>query len=319
MAEEQIVGSEMKGEMKPWEQHSSVITLPRFDYKAPSSLLQHSHSGFLVTCPFKREKSATKEAISILQKYIDICSGCNSEDLNRNDIDVASKKRKICVDDAGVNLEDDSCVSDKTIKNVSALSLVKLIRSGLLLFTLPQENSCDVVQIVSAIDNALESGSLSPLLWCNRIFPIQTTSCLNEKELHDTVTKLVKKFVNGRQMSSQPIMKFAVGYNRRGFDEKERKSSKNTSIETEELSLLDRNKCFSIVAGAVKDVVSDAVVDLVNPELSVLVELLPVSGLPTGNLVVAVSVLPRTLVTTKPKLCIKALLVSDDVKKGDVK
>ncbi|KAJ1389151.1 hypothetical protein SESBI_38502 [Sesbania bispinosa] len=33
-------------EMTPWEQHSSVISLPRFDYNAPSSLLHHSHSGW---------------------------------------------------------------------------------------------------------------------------------------------------------------------------------------------------------------------------------------------------------------------------------
>ncbi|KAL6952494.1 hypothetical protein U1Q18_050068 [Sarracenia purpurea var. burkii] len=37
--------------MKPWEQHSAVISIPRFDYNAPSSLLHHSRSGFLVTCP----------------------------------------------------------------------------------------------------------------------------------------------------------------------------------------------------------------------------------------------------------------------------
>lgn len=42
-----------KGEigMKPWEQHSAVISIPRFDYNAPSSILRHSHCGFLVTCP----------------------------------------------------------------------------------------------------------------------------------------------------------------------------------------------------------------------------------------------------------------------------
>lgn len=55
-------------ELKPWEQHSRVISIPRFDYNSPSSLLQRSHSGFLVTCTIKREKSATKEAISILHK-----------------------------------------------------------------------------------------------------------------------------------------------------------------------------------------------------------------------------------------------------------
>jgi hypothetical protein len=42
--------AEEEEEMKPWEQHSGVIRLPRFDYNAPSSLLTHSHSAFLITC-----------------------------------------------------------------------------------------------------------------------------------------------------------------------------------------------------------------------------------------------------------------------------
>lgn len=50
-------------------------------------------------------------------------------------------------------------------------------------------------------------------------------------------------------------------------------------------------------------------------QFSVLVELLPVSGVPNGSLVVAVSVLPQNLVNTKPRLCIKAL-VSDSKAKG---
>lgn len=33
------------------------------------------------------------------------------------------------------------------------------------------------------------------------------------------------------------------------------------------LDLLDRNKCFAMVASAVKDVVSDSVVDLKSPEV----------------------------------------------------
>ncbi|CDP21747.1 unnamed protein product [Coffea canephora] len=57
-------------ELKPWEQHSVVITIPRFDYNTSSSLLSHSHSGFLITCPIKREKSATKEAMSIFEKVM---------------------------------------------------------------------------------------------------------------------------------------------------------------------------------------------------------------------------------------------------------
>ncbi|KAH9288020.1 hypothetical protein KI387_032137, partial [Taxus chinensis] len=55
-------------DLPPWEQHATVVNMPRFDYQATSALLQTSHSGFLITCPIKREKSATKEAIDILQK-----------------------------------------------------------------------------------------------------------------------------------------------------------------------------------------------------------------------------------------------------------
>ncbi|KAK8643806.1 hypothetical protein V6N13_013083 [Hibiscus sabdariffa] len=41
---------ERESPMTPWEQHAKVISIPRFDYKAPSSLLQRSHSVFLITC-----------------------------------------------------------------------------------------------------------------------------------------------------------------------------------------------------------------------------------------------------------------------------
>ncbi|GMN61885.1 hypothetical protein TIFTF001_030971 [Ficus carica] len=91
------------------------------------------------------------------------------------------------------------------------------------------------------------------------------------------------------------------------------KITKDTSTAS---NLLDRNSCFSTVAGAVKDVVPDSVVDLKSPELSVLVELLPLSGVPNGSLVVAVSILPQNLVSTKPRLCIKALVSNVKAKGG---
>lgn len=51
-------------------------------------------------------------------------------------------------------------------------------------------------------------------------------------------------------------------------------------------------------------------------QLSVLVELLPLSGVPNASIIVAVSVLPRNLVSTKPRLCIKAL--NSNTKEGSV-
>uniref|UniRef100_A0A5B7BV11 Uncharacterized protein n=1 Tax=Davidia involucrata TaxID=16924 RepID=A0A5B7BV11_DAVIN len=319
---------EERSTMAPWEQHSAVISIPRFDYNAPSSLLDHSHSGFLVTCPIKREKSATKEAMSILEKCIGFSNTGSSESLESSDVNDAAKRRKICLgeidgecansvesrsDSANCGkLSEDSRLSssksDTDEERSPVLSLVKLTRSGLLLFTFPRNNSPEVVNIVSNIIHSLESGSLSSPLWCHRIFPIQATCCLKEKELCTVVSKLVTQFVNDKQNKLARPIKFAVGYNRRGIEQTEMKILKNTSGDSNAFTLLDRNKCFDVVAAAVKDAVSDSIVDLKSPELSVLIEFLPLSGVPNGSLVVAVSVLPHNLVSTKPRLCIKALI-----------
>ncbi|XP_059278681.1 uncharacterized protein LOC132032902 isoform X2 [Lycium ferocissimum] len=297
---------EKSEEMKPWEQHSAVISIPRFDYNASSSLLRISHSGFLITCPIKREKSATKEAIGILEKYI----------VSNPD----AKRRKICTEDAneecngsGEAAADDlvNSESGNSIEKSDILSLVKLTRSGLVLFKFPFDKSPAVVDIVSQIFQSLESGILKSPLWCNRILPIQGTCRLDEKELKKIVTKLVDQFMKNRQKETGNSIKFAVGYNRRGIEETEMKNlRKEASTDPDIFALLDRNKCFSVVAAAVKEIVPDSIVDLKDPELCVLVEVLPLSGVPDKTAIVGVSVLPRALVSTKPRLCIKAL-VSD--------
>ncbi|KAK4597045.1 hypothetical protein RGQ29_014881 [Quercus rubra] len=129
---------------------------------------------------------------------------------------------------------------------------------------------------------------------------------------HDVIGRLMIQCARPRQPG---LAQFAVGYNRRGIEETELKIVKDTSNGSDKFALLDRNKCFGVVAAAVKGAVSDSVVDLKSPEFSVLVELLPLSGVPNGSLVVAVLVLPQNLINTKPHLCIKAL-VSDSKAKG---
>ncbi|XP_056164849.1 uncharacterized protein LOC115668391 isoform X2 [Syzygium oleosum] len=316
--------------MTPWEQHSAVISIPRFDYNAPSSLLRRSHSGFLVTCTIRREKSATKEAMRLLEKYCGTLAASGSNDLELADAKLTAKRRKVCpeeLDQEGANgaerghLTDQHCnedgklsedVSSQTQGDISAnkssaLSLVKLTGSGLLLFTFPHDDSADTIQIVSDIIDSLGSGDSSSPNWCHRIFPIQATCSLNEPDLRTVVQKLVLKFIKDKPSRLALPIKFAVGFNRRGLEEMELKNSNDKSNGSDLLPLLDCHKCFEVVAAAVKDAISDSVVDLKNPEISVLVELLPLSAVPSGSLVAAVSVLPQKLVTTKPRLCVKAL------------
>ncbi|XP_023553260.1 uncharacterized protein LOC111810722 isoform X2 [Cucurbita pepo subsp. pepo] len=316
-SKENVAETERKT-MTPWEQHSAVISIPRFDYNAPSALLHHRQSGFLITCAIKREKSATKEAISILEKYSQYFSNSTPETSESSDENETSKRRKVCTEDIDYkSVEDEGRSTDEHVNGTSTIStssgakvekcspisLVKLTRSGLLLLTFAKDISPDTVYIVSDLIQSLEAGTLKSPTWCHRIFPIQSTCCLNENDLRGVVSKLVLQFMKDKGNSLSHPVKFAVGYNRRGIEETEMKTSKDSSGAI----VMGRDKCFSAVAAAVKDVVSNAIVDLKSPELCILIELLPLSGLPLESLVVGVSVLPSNLVTTKPRLCIKAL------------
>ncbi|XP_020575127.1 uncharacterized protein LOC110021121 [Phalaenopsis equestris] len=332
-------------DLRPWEQHSAVISIPRYDYKAPSSLIERSRSGFLITCPIKREKSATKEAIPILEEIIrwstfkHMSSVC-VDDSERSDScgsNVVAKRRKTCSQDADnldsleqntdANLYAVSCIlplnliSDNTevatsppfaeenAKKNPNLSLVKLTRSGLLLFTLPSLNYQLVIDKLSNIFRSLGSGHQKPPIWCHRILPIQETCCLTEKDVQAVVTRLAQWYFSCQFDKPQKSIKFAVGFNRRGIEETELKN-KNC------IALLERNKCFSVVAGAFKKVVENSVVDLNSPEVVILLELLPLSGLPPESLLVGVSVLPCEFVLTKPRLAIKPLAINAERNKG---
>lgn len=297
-------------EMKPWEQHSTVITIPRFDYNAPSSILRQSHCGFLITCPIKREKSATKEAFCILEKYI---------------LSYDAKRRRVCTvngDSESAKCKDSGCKnemldisleknkSDTCSEKNHDLSLVKLTRNGLVLFMFPCGKSPPVVNILFDIVQSLYSQHSTMPRWCNRIFPIQGTCVLDEKELPLIVSKLVNGFmIDNQNKLGQPV-KFAVGYNRRGIEECEMKNNGHNS------ALMCRDKCFNLVGAIVKDIVPNSVVDLKHPEFAVLIELLPISGIPGALSMGGVSVLPKELFSTKPRLTVKSLIIETKAKDG---
>ncbi|KAF2316644.1 hypothetical protein GH714_041985 [Hevea brasiliensis] len=209
------------------------------------------------------------------RRYIGSYNCATSECLESSNASQSTKRRKTQIDEIvrtsaeGMKSKSVSEDTDGLSKEMDAieekssvLSLVKLTRSGLLLLTFAGENSPDTVDIVSNIFQCLESGSLRSPLWCHRIFPIQSTCPLDEKELRTVVSKLVLQFMNDKQNKLSHPIKFAVGYNRRGIEEMQVKFMKDSN----KCSLLDRNKCFEIVASAVKEAVSDSSVDLKSPE-----------------------------------------------------
>ncbi|KAB1205919.1 hypothetical protein CJ030_MR7G016899 [Morella rubra] len=281
--------------------------------------------------------------------FVESFNSWRSDIVEKSDENADSKKRKIGMENLprkSINLGENENASSnsgnskhekgicsslarvETNLDKPVLSLVKLTRSGLVLFAFPRNTPSDTVGIVSSIMVSLESGiSKSPLVrlkdtsgntfsWCHRIFPIQATCSLNEKDLQTVVSKLVLQFLNDRQQEVAHPVKFAVGYNRRGIEETEKKILKDTSNGSNAIALLDRNNCFAVVAAAVKQAASDSTVDLKSPQFSILVELLPIAGVRNGSIVAAVSVLPQNLVNTKPRLCIKALASDSKARDG---
>ncbi|KAE8730059.1 hypothetical protein F3Y22_tig00003041pilonHSYRG00710 [Hibiscus syriacus] len=228
-------------------------------------------------------------------EYVGPFIGDTSGSSGTSDANVDAKRRKICTEEIDQNIgnrvdspditdgaggipKDGSSISANTDKSEApelALSLVKLTRSGLLLLTLPVENSLDTINVVSKIFCDLGSGSLKSPLWCHRIFPIQATCIMSEKELHAVVSKLVQQYVNDKGNKLTSPLKLVLTEEEL---ESQVKIPKDASNNSDMSVLLDRNKFFSIVAAAVKGNVPDSVVDLKSPGLSILIELLPLSG-----------------------------------------
>ncbi|XP_022684465.1 uncharacterized protein LOC101762499 [Setaria italica] len=234
----------------------------------------------------KREKSATKEAISILEEYIGHAKCHVSEQVEPCDVENA-KKRKFCslasenleaavtggnsisVAESTGSIGESSSPQSKMSENVdraSNLSLVKLSRSGLLFFKFPC-GGLHVVDMLTEIFHSLSSGKLKSPQWCHRIFPVQETCVLSEKDLHATVSKLFLDFLRSKNNQDEPI-KFAVAYNRRGIDETETKAQKNSNEGSNQQALMDREQCFKVVAAAVKSIAENSVVDLKSPEVN---------------------------------------------------
>ncbi|CAN6481461.1 unnamed protein product [Victoria cruziana] len=253
--------SEEKGKkMTPWEQHASIISIPRFDYEAPAAILEHSHCGFLITCTI-------------------------SNPLDENSVNASTRS---------------------SAEDIFPLSLVKLTRSGLLLFTIPRHLHIQNVNILTHILGSLDSEDEKLPVWCHRILPFQATCILREKDLAMAVSRLVDLHMGNEDHVTERPLKFAVAFNRRGVEETEMKQ-KGSVHDCHESPLLDKNECLRVVASAVKDTVPDSVVDLKSPQMAVLIEVLPISGIPPSSLVVALAVLPHSVVNTKPRLNVKAL------------
>lgn len=176
--------------------------------------------------------------------------------------------------------------------------LVKLARNGMVYISIPCRSAEDLFTSFIKIINDFHSRTRAAPRWCHRIFPAQVTCLWTKEDVQSNVITLVKTFIKGRDISSSSPLKYAVAVNKRGLEDKEKPGVTTASV-------FGKPECIHAVAEAIQSLTEYISVDLTNPQMVVMLELLPLVRV--GTSVCAVSVLPRELVLTKPKLVIQAL------------
>ncbi|GBG90729.1 hypothetical protein CBR_g51236 [Chara braunii] len=135
-------GSGKKWDLEPWEQHGSIISLARFDYKAATAAFTNRRKGFLITCGFRREKSATNEALALLREVI---QGYASHGRLPGDGIKIEQDNPQC-------LEDSAALSEPSVGITSSGAERAKIASTLPVIGLPAQSETIVTPTIAVID-----------------------------------------------------------------------------------------------------------------------------------------------------------------------
>ncbi|MCO5615020.1 hypothetical protein L7F22_069308 [Adiantum nelumboides] len=302
-------------EKTPWEHHASAAGLRRFNYKAPSST--DSLRGFLITCPLDREKSATMEALPIITKHL---KGLNTDSKRAQGssqiTDTVGQSKSACNESATSTSTSDPSAEKNLHEAASNLKrsraefensksdddrgiyISKLARKGIVSIFWEKNTTHDPVTILSEI--FADKGERSSFRWCERMTPVQASCVYSTENLSALVTKLISEYLGESLPTEKQPLKYAVSFNRRGFEA--RKVDKSTNDES-----IDRMSCIHLVTTAMATVTPHTVVDLLTPQMVVIVEVIPFSGV-QGSPICGVAVLSGNLINTKNRLSVRPLL-----------
>lgn len=229
---------------------------------------------------------------------VEVQGTTDDDGVTRNglEVDNAATGGDSVVGDQGSALNRSSAAETKQ----QEFHLVKLARNGMVYISISSRPPGDLVTFFAKILKDFHTRSRAAPRWCHRIFPVQATCVWSKEDVRSNVAVLVKEFIEGHSISSNNPLKYAVAVNRRGLDEKERTGDAAASTVS-----FGKLECIHAVTEAIQSLTPHISVDLTNPQMVVILEVLPLVRVETS--VCAVSVFPRELVVTKPKLVIQAL------------
>lgn len=340
----------------------SYQSVARYNYSSQESL-QHGAQGFIVTCAFRREKSATKEAVALISQYLGLQQTEAHADeavpfTSATHSPAAAAAKASAVAAAATNSDPASDPSDTPIASCQyAFSITKLASSGIIMLQLNQQASQDIkrhaseshddsgqavqqqdgseallasqvlpgvlpITVVRQIMDDLQAGTLATPEFCERIIPVQITCSMTQQALTSATQRLAKLHAKQAvEASGDQLVKFAVAYKSRGSSNKAKQGATIAPGSPQQQGPANRQQVITLVAAAVEEAVLNAGgtvhVDLKQPQVVILVEVLPISA--TSLSLCAISWVPASMTVQTPKLMIKPLVSSQPPTLGAAK
>jgi len=282
-----------KTEGQGGEEAGEETGVHRFDYHGVEALKQGA-AGFLITCGYRREKSATKEACEVLSKYIPtrkffpIKLACEGLVMLR-------------LMPEATTAEAGNADSGKDTRHLPSSKAAA--------------DDVNVVEVFEQILKDVQAGTQAAPKWCQRMTPILGSCEASISNLQPTIEKIISAHPSFIP-SGPESMQFAVMY-------------KGRQVGGEATPNLDKTEALKVIANAVVDTVSNMdqptdtdkpkrpapKVNLKQPQVVYVAEILPITAnlhLEEANtkavVICAQSLLPSSLVQCKPKLAIRSFL-----------
>lgn len=315
------------------------VEVGRFDYTAMDELFVGT-PGFLITCQFNREKSATKSASTIITRCLEQqlqANGGGSAPAAAGDTAVGPSAAVPDGNSPSRSLDNNSAIADGTGKpNVPLLSIVKVACNGIVVLKLSSAvcDRVDVVKIARRIAADVDSGVMAAPPFCQRICPFTTTCKGTLSQLHEAAQRTVQSFAASLTSKQPQVHKveFGVGFNCRvanitgqsnrttpaaassqppsagdggtGGDVPDGAAAKAEPDGKD--GVVERNSAIQLLATSMQQGLAGAAevsVNLKHPQYGFMLDLAPVGS----EAICMLSILPEDLIRAHPRLAVRSL------------
>ncbi|KAK9814043.1 hypothetical protein WJX73_010025 [Symbiochloris irregularis] len=270
---------------------SSAAPLARFGYNALLQKDLHLQTGYLVTCAFRREKSATAEAALLVEKAVSALDASTQAPADSS----FSRLHLPAISVAHPHADSRQPDTEKQAEKGAVRSCEPAAETGACKADKPVQSSLSFVK-----DSWAGTGHNDR--FCERIMPVQRICTVSLTDLREAAKALSAAWPPVQDLApiGDDTLTFAVAYRSRGTLQTGRTSDSTAPDRSSIVSSLAEG----CVEGFKSSLISRSVkVDLSSPQVVLLAETVPLSG----RVLCGLCLMNIDYMTTKSKLALKPL------------